>query len=79
MGICQPMALGVNPYNGKLYVGATYSAQTSQLASELRAYVWEFDGAGGFTMVLNESLNYPKRRTIPFIPGRMLILLETIE
>ena len=63
----RPMALGVNPYNGKLYVGATYSAQTSQLASELRAYVWEFDGAGGFTMVLNESLNYP-RKNDPFHP-----------
>ncbi len=48
-------------YEGKVYVGMVCSAESTQLATNLRGYVYSFDPAlGTFTQVFNFPLNYPR-------------------
>jgi hypothetical protein len=49
----------VKYHNGKVYVGVVCSAETSQLASDLKATILEFDGTN-FCNVHNFSLDYPR-------------------
>lgn len=63
----RPFALA--PYDddpNKMYVGVTCTGQTSGLASDMSVQVYEFDrsGAGTFTNIFSNSLNYPRLRSI---------------
>jgi SdrD B-like domain len=58
----RPFALGIN--NERVYVGAVCSAQTSQLTTDLRLYVFEFNPVSGTfagAPVLNAPINFPRR------------------
>lgn len=56
-GEFRPWALKV--HDGKVWVGTVCSAETSQQASDLKAYVQAFDGST-FTTATSFALNYPK-------------------
>ncbi|MBX7241573.1 MAG: hypothetical protein K1X92_07480 [Bacteroidia bacterium] len=59
----RPFGLGIR--NGLVYIGLVHSAQTSQLTSELRAFVYEFNPATAvFTKVMDFPLNYTRGRTV---------------
>ena len=60
-GVARPFALKF--YKGKVYLGVTATAETSGLATDLAAYVYQFDHATrtfNTTPVLTAPLNYPK-------------------
>jgi SdrD B-like domain/Secretion system C-terminal sorting domain len=60
-GDIRPFALGTNPRNNLIYIGAVYSAQTSGAQADVRALVWSYNPANAaFTLVLNQSLNYTR-------------------
>jgi hypothetical protein len=50
---------GLGSRDGLLYVGAVCTGESSQQASDLRAFVWSYDGTT-FTPVLNVPLNYSR-------------------
>ena len=52
----RPFSIGTD-LSSRLYVGAVCSAESSQDASHLQAYVWRFDGTN-YDLVFTESLNY---------------------
>lgn len=59
-----PTASDVRPfalkyYKGMLYVGLTCTAESTQLDTDMRAFVYRYDGTS-FVQVLNESLNGAK-------------------
>jgi protocatechuate 3,4-dioxygenase beta subunit len=54
-GDIRPFALDVQ--DGVVYVGSTYTAETSQNRSDLRAYVYAFDSVSGQFKGLNQSTN----------------------
>lgn len=55
----RPFGLGRNPRNNFMYIGATYTAQTSQNQADLRALVFRYDPTNAsFTLVLNQSISY---------------------
>ena len=56
-GEFRPWAVKV--HDGKVWVGSVCSAETSQQASDLKAYVQAFDGTS-FTTATSFALNYPK-------------------
>ena len=57
----RPFAVGVNPDDGLVYVGMVCSAEASGLVSDLRAYVYAFDGTRfGDAPVLEFALDYPR-------------------
>ncbi len=56
-GEFRPWAVKV--HDGKVWVGSVCSAETSQQASDLKAYVQAFDGTA-FTTATSFALNYPK-------------------
>ena len=59
----RPFALGIK--NGMVYVGMVHSAQTSGLASEMRAFVYEFNpNTAVFTKILDFPLDYTRGRAI---------------
>ena len=63
-GDYRPFATKV--YHGKVYVGVTCTAETSQLRSDLRAKVLSFDpvnAGAGFSTVLDFPLDYTKGST----------------
>lgn len=49
----RPFAVGIN--NKSVYVGGVCSAENSQDADDVAAYIWEFDGSG-FTNVLTSDI-----------------------
>ncbi|MCB0183876.1 MAG: hypothetical protein KDE31_06410, partial [Caldilineaceae bacterium] len=54
----QPFALEVNA-SGNIFIGITCTAQTSQLRTDLRAYIRQFNpGTGTFSAVFDLPLNY---------------------
>jgi uncharacterized repeat protein (TIGR01451 family) len=57
----RPFALEVK--DGQLYVGMVCTAESTQDANDLRAFVYRMDtlAPGAFTPVLNFPLNYPRR------------------
>ncbi|HUN24575.1 MAG TPA: SdrD B-like domain-containing protein, partial [Anaerolineales bacterium] len=57
-----PYAIAMHPSNGKVYVGATCIARSSQLASDLYAYIFEWNPSLGFpaTPSVTVSLNYSR-------------------
>ncbi len=67
VGDVRPFGLGVQ--DGVLYAGMVCSAQSTQQASDMRAYVYAFDGSSfDGTPVLDFALNYP-RACADRIPG----------
>ncbi len=76
VGIC-PSAndirpFGIDVHDGLVYVGMVCTAQSSQLAADLRALVYAFDPVTTtFTQVLNFPLNYP-RRCIDKLPAAVV-------
>jgi uncharacterized repeat protein (TIGR01451 family) len=56
-GEYRPWAL--KTYNGKVYIGGVCDAQSSANKSDLRASVYEWDGAN-FTQIFDFPLTYPK-------------------
>ena len=67
VGDVRPFGLGVQ--DGVLYAGMVCSAQSTQQASDMRAYVYAFDGSSfDGTPVLDFALNYPRACT-DRIPG----------
>jgi SdrD B-like domain/Secretion system C-terminal sorting domain len=60
-GDIRPFALGTNPRNNLIYIGAVYSAQTSGAQADVKALVWSYNPANAaFTLVLNQSLDYTR-------------------
>ena len=58
----RPFGLGM--HRGIVYLGAVCSAESTQLATDLRAYVYKYDPLNpglGFTQVLAFRLDYPRR------------------
>lgn len=58
----RPFGLGM--HRGIVYLGAVCSAESTQQASDLRAYVYKYDPLNpglGFTQVLAFRLDYPRR------------------
>ena len=66
----RPFALGMQ--DGLLYVGVTCTAQSSQIESDMRGYVYSFDGSSFKGQpVLDFSLDYPRgcQDRVPGTPG----------
>ncbi len=64
----RPFATGI--HDGLVYVGSVCSAETTQIVSDTRAYVYSFDPSSlAFTQVLSFSLNYPRGCAIRFGPN----------
>ena len=58
-GVFRPWA--IKPYRGKVYVGGTCTAETSQNASDLKAAIYEFTpGANTFVSRLEFGLNFTR-------------------
>lgn len=53
---------GLGTHDGRVYIGSVCSAESSQNAANLRAYVHSFDplDGGGFRQEINFALNYPR-------------------
>ncbi len=60
----RPFGLGKDAV-GNIYVGAVCSAESTDNAAQMHAYVWRFDNPG-FTLVANVSLNYTRRTDVKF-------------
>ncbi|MGB0384481.1 MAG: SdrD B-like domain-containing protein, partial [Ardenticatenaceae bacterium] len=61
----RPFATGFN--DGLVYVGMVCTAETTQDAADMRAYVYTMDpavGAGSFAEVLNAPLTYPRGNVV---------------
>ncbi|CAN5605541.1 hypothetical protein BH10CHL1_BH10CHL1_03290 [soil metagenome] len=67
-GAWRPFGLKVQ--DGAVYLGGICDAQTSGLASDLKATVYRFDPQGAtFTSVLSFPLNYPRQYAMSQCPG----------
>ncbi len=56
----------VTYYNGSVYIGGVCDASTSKVQTDLKAFVYKYDGATSFTQVLSYSLDY-KRGKVFFL------------
>lgn len=62
----RPWAIKIN--DSRIYVGVTCDAETSQLASDLHAYVLQLDSASGtFSTVFDFDLGYPRGVVHPWL------------